>query len=69
MNKSQTNFSILLLTVFLFHSCNEKKEEQTIGDSYTVSGTIKGLDTEFMTYSYEFHKFMLPSACNYDDLI
>lgn len=53
MNKSQINFSLLLIILIFFNSCNEKKEEQTITNSYTVSGTIKGLDTDFMTYSYQ----------------
>lgn len=53
MNKSQINFGILLITLTIFNSCNEKKEEQKIADSYTISGTIKGLDTDFMTYSYQ----------------
>ena len=49
-----TNISILLLAVSLFYSCKqEEKIEPAIANSYTVSGTIKGLDTEFMSYSYE----------------
>jgi len=44
-------FNILFLLIIVLTSC--QKEEKTNGDSYTVSGTIKGLDTEFMTYSYE----------------
>lgn len=54
MKKPITNISILLLAITFLHSCKqEEKIEPTIADSYTVSGTIKGLDTEFMTYSYE----------------
>jgi len=54
MKKTIINISILLLTIALFYSCKqEEKVEPTIKDSYTVSGTIKGLDTEFMTYSYQ----------------
>lgn len=41
----------LLLTVFIFAvSC--KNEPTTPKDSFTVSGTLKGLDTEFMSTSY-----------------
>jgi thiol-disulfide isomerase/thioredoxin len=54
MKKPITNISILLLAITFLHSCKqEEKIEPTIVDSYTVSGTIKALDTEFMTYSYE----------------
>ena len=54
MKKPITNISILLLAITFLHSCKqEEKIEPTIADSYTVSGTIKALDTEFMTYSYE----------------
>jgi thiol-disulfide isomerase/thioredoxin len=54
MKKPITNISILLLAITFLHSCKqEEKNEPTIVDSYTVSGTIKALDTEFMTYSYE----------------
>jgi len=54
MKKAIFKVGILLLTVSLLYSCKEKeKKEYLIKDSYTVSGTIKGLDTEFMTYSYE----------------
>jgi thiol-disulfide isomerase/thioredoxin len=49
--------STLLLFVFISNSCKQvEKEEQQALDSYTVSGTIKGLDSEFMTYSYEDEK-------------
>ena len=51
MNKLISKFSILFLLIIVLTSC--QNEEKTNGDSYTVSGTIKGLDTEFMTYSYE----------------
>lgn len=54
MKKQLTNISILLLTFSLLHSCKQQeKVEAAIADSYTVSGTIKGLDTEFMSYSYK----------------
>jgi thiol-disulfide isomerase/thioredoxin len=54
MKKPITNISILLLAITFLHSCKqEEKIEPTIADSYRVSGTIKALDTEFMTYSYE----------------
>jgi thiol-disulfide isomerase/thioredoxin len=54
MKKEIINISILLLTITLFHSCKqENKAEPIIKDSYTVSGIIEGLDTEFMSYSYQ----------------
>jgi thiol-disulfide isomerase/thioredoxin len=54
MKKEIINISILLLTTTLFHSCKqENKAEPIIKDSYTVSGIIEGLDTEFMSYSYQ----------------
>ena len=53
MFKAYINVSILLLTALLFSSCKEERVAQPIEDSYTVSGTLKGLDTEFMTYSYQ----------------
>ena len=39
--------SLLLLSLFLAASC--KQELKVPADSFTVTGTIKGLDTEFMT--------------------
>ena len=54
MSKNFIKISALLLFVVITTSCKqEQKEEQETKDSYTVSGTIKGLDSEFMTYSYE----------------
>jgi thiol-disulfide isomerase/thioredoxin len=54
MKKEIINISILLLTITLFHSCKqENKAEPITKDSYTVSGIIEGLDTEFMSYSYQ----------------
>ena len=41
--------SFLLITLALLVSCNQ--ESKVPADSFTVSGTIKGLDTEFMTRS------------------
>ena len=42
--------SILFFTITLVHSC--KEEVKVPADSFTVSGTIKGLDTEYMSRSY-----------------
>jgi thiol-disulfide isomerase/thioredoxin len=39
--------SLLLLSLFLAASC--KQELKVPADSFTVTGTVKGLDTEFMT--------------------
>lgn len=49
-NLLQKTTSLLLLTAVLF-AC--KSEVKVAPDSFTVTGTIKGLDTEFMTRSYK----------------
>ena len=41
--------SLLTLTVFLIN-CNEKEKQKE--NTFTVSGTIKGLDTDYMSTSY-----------------
>jgi thiol-disulfide isomerase/thioredoxin len=51
MNKLITRIGALSFIVVAITACQQEKETKT--DSYTVSGTIKGLDSEFMTYSYE----------------
>jgi len=53
MKKILFNISLLLLTATLAFSCKEEIKEEPVKETYTVSGTIKGLDTEFMTYSYQ----------------
>ena len=54
MKKISINISILLLCITLMHSCKqEEKVKPIIEDSYTVSGTIKGLETAFISYSYQ----------------
>jgi len=54
MKKISINISILLLCITLLHSCKqEEKVKPIIEDSYTVSGTIKGLETAFISYSYQ----------------
>jgi len=53
MKKGVTYISRFLLIIILFCSCKQdQKTEPAIANSYTVSGTIKGLDTKFMTYSF-----------------
>ncbi|WP_421978591.1 redoxin family protein [Roseivirga seohaensis] len=49
-NLIQKTTSLLLLTAVLF-AC--KSEVKVAPDSFTVTGTLKGLDTEFMTRSYK----------------
>ncbi|KYG80833.1 hypothetical protein AWW67_08400 [Roseivirga seohaensis] len=49
-NLLQKTTSLLLLTAVLF-AC--KPEVKVAPDSFTVTGTLKGLDTEFMTRSYK----------------
>ena len=41
--------SVFALTLAIFISCNE--EAKVLADSFTVSGTIKGLDTKYMSRS------------------
>ena len=54
MSKYFIKISALFLLMAISISCQQnEKEAQNIKDSYTVSGTIKGLDSKFMTYSYE----------------
>lgn len=47
----QKNTFLLLLSTFLFFAC--KPEVKVAPDSFTVTGTLKGLDTKFMTRSYK----------------
>lgn len=49
-NLLQKTTSLLVLTAVLF-AC--KPEVKVAPDSFTVTGTLKGLDTEFMTRSYK----------------
>ena len=54
MNKHFIKLCTLILFLAIYVSCKQEvKENLAIKDSYTVSGTIKGLNTNFMTYSYE----------------
>lgn len=41
----------LLLIILILQSCNETSEESSM-NTFTVSGTVEGLDTEYMSRSY-----------------
>ena len=50
MLKNYIKLSVVLLTITLFHSCEE--DIKVPADSFLVTGTIEGLDTEYMSRSY-----------------
>lgn len=50
MKKIITHNSLLILCLAICLSC--QPETKVAPDSFTVSGTIKGLDTEYMSYGY-----------------
>lgn len=50
MKKLTFQFSVLTLLIATSTACQQ--EAKVPADSFTVSGTIKGLDTEYMSYGY-----------------
>lgn len=50
MKNSALKFSVILLLMATSIACQQEVKVPT--DSFTVSGTIKGLDTEYMSYGY-----------------
>lgn len=50
MKKDYLNSALAIICTTLLFACQQ--ETKVPADSFTVSGTIKGLDTEFMSYGY-----------------
>jgi len=51
MKNAFTKLNIVIIALTILQSCNE--EIKVPSDSFIVSGTIKGLDTEYMSRSYK----------------